>query len=100
MEWQMGWLEPLAATPVARLLITSSTAYLLVNAAHIISIGVMFGAILALDLLLLGRGKGVPLAVVAPYLSWLAGWGFGFTTVTGLCSSRYGPWNMRRTPPS
>jgi len=84
MEWQMGWLEPLAATPVARLLITSSIAYLLVNAAHIISLGVMFGAILALDLLILGQGRGIPLAVVAPYLSRLAGWGLGFTVVTGL----------------
>lgn len=85
MEWLTTWLEPLAATPVARLLIMSSTAYLLVNAAHILSIGMLFGAILALDLRLLGLARAVPLPLIAPYLSRLAGTGLALAIVTGLC---------------
>ncbi len=85
MDWLTGWLEPLAATPVARLLVTSSTAYLLVNAAHILSIGMLFGSILALDLRLLGLAKTIPLPAIAPYLSRLAGIGLALAIVTGLC---------------
>ncbi len=85
MDWLTTWLEPLAATPVARLLIMSSTAYLLVNAAHILSIGMLFGAILALDLRLLGLARAVPLPLIAPYLSRLAGTGLALAIVTGLC---------------
>jgi hypothetical protein len=85
VEWLMGWLEPLAVTPVARLLIQSSTAYLLVNAGHILSIGMLFGAILALDLRLLGLAKAVPLPSIAPYLSRLAGVGLALAVITGLC---------------
>jgi hypothetical protein len=85
MGWLMDWLEPLAATPLARLLMTSSTTYLLVNAAHILSLAMLFGAILALDLRLLGLAKPVPLPVVAPYLSRVAGTGLVLTVLTGLC---------------
>lgn len=85
MDWLTTWLEPLAATPVARLLITSSTAYLLVNAVHILSIGMLFGAILALDLRLLDLARAVPLPLIAPYLSRLAGTGLALAIVTGLC---------------
>lgn len=85
MEWLTVWLEPLAATPIARLLITSSTAYLLVNAAHILSIGILFGAILALDLRLIGFAKTLPLRLAAPYLSRLAGIGLVLAIATGLC---------------
>ncbi|SFB05104.1 hypothetical protein SAMN03159496_01557 [Rhizobium sp. NFR07] len=85
MDLFMGWLEPLAATPVARFLITSSTAYLLVNAAHILSLGMLFGAILALDLRLLGMARPIPLPVIAPYLSRLAGIGLSLAIITGLC---------------
>jgi hypothetical protein len=85
MEWYTGWLEPLAATPVARLLIASSITYLLVNAAHILSVGMLFGAILALDLRLLGVARPIPLSLVAPYLSRLAGIGLALAIVTGLC---------------
>lgn len=85
MEWLTVWLEPLAATPVARLLITSSTTYLLVNAAHILSVGLLFGAILALDLRLIGFAKSLPLPLVAPYLSRLAGFGLALAMATGLC---------------
>lgn len=81
----MEFLAPLAETPVARALIASSTLYLLVNAAHILGIAILFGAILALDLRILGLARDVPLAAVAPYLSRLAGAGVLIAVVTGLC---------------
>jgi hypothetical protein len=81
----MEWLAPLAETPLARALITSSTLYLLVNAAHILGIGVLIGPILALDLLLLGFAPAVPRAAIAPYLSRIAAAGVVLAILTGLC---------------
>ena len=94
----MDWLEPLAATPVARLLITSSTAYLLVNAAHILSIGTLFGAVLALDLRLLGFGQAIPIAPAATFLSRLAGAGLGLAILTGLCLFSVRPLEYAQNP--
>ncbi|TCV71329.1 DUF2214 domain-containing protein [Neorhizobium sp. S3-V5DH] len=81
----MEWLAPLAETLLARALIASSTLYLLVNAAHILGIGTLFGAILALDLRLLGFAPAVPLAAIAPYLSRIAAAGVFLAVLTGLC---------------
>jgi len=81
----MEFLAPLAETPLARALISSSTVYLLVNAAHILGIGMLFGAIVALDLRLLGLAQAVPLPVIAHYLSRVAGAGVVLAIVTGLC---------------
>ncbi|WP_105371801.1 DUF2214 domain-containing protein [Neorhizobium huautlense] len=81
----MEWLASLAETPLARALIASSTLYLLVNAAHILGIGTLFGAILALDLRLLGFAPAVPLAAIARYLSRIAAAGVFLAVLTGLC---------------
>lgn len=80
----MEWLAPLAETGVARALIASPTLYLLVNAAHIMAIGVLFGAILSLDLRILGLNRSVPLHVVAGFLSRMAAAGAGVAILTGL----------------
>lgn len=61
----------------------SGTAYLLVNAAHILGIALLVGAILPLDLRLLGLFRGVPLAVIGPFLSRAAAWGLGLAMATG-----------------
>jgi hypothetical protein len=98
MEGIADWIEPLSATPVARLLIRSSTAYLLVNAAHILSLGTLFGAMLALDLRLLGFAKPIPLPAVAPYLSRLAGTGLVLTVITGLCLFSVRPMEYATNP--
>lgn len=98
MEWLTVWLEPLAVTPVARLLITSSTTYLLVNAAHILSVGLLFGAILALDLRLIGFAQPLPLPLVAPYLSRLAGFGLALAMATGLCLFSVRPMGYATNP--
>lgn len=81
----MEWLAPLAETGVARALIASPTLYLLVNAAHIMGIGVLYGSILALDLRILGLNRSVPLHVIAGFLSRMAAAGAGLAILTGLC---------------
>ncbi|HEX5932588.1 MAG TPA: DUF6644 family protein [Pseudorhizobium sp.] len=94
----MEWLAPISDTIVARALIASPTFYLLVNAAHIMAIGVLFGAILALDLRLLGLGRAVPLPPVAVYLSRLAGAGLLVAILTGLCLFSVRPLEYVRNP--
>lgn len=94
----MELLAPLAETPLARALITSSTLYLLVNAAHILGIGILFGAILALDLRLLGLAPAVPLPATASYLSRVAGAGVMLAIVTGLCLFTVKPVEYARNP--
>jgi len=77
-------LEWLSALPHATLLRQSDIAYLLVNAAHIGAIGLLFGAIAALDLRLLGAARAVPLAAAGPYLARLAAGGLLLALLSGL----------------
>lgn len=60
-------------------------AYGLVNLAHILSVATLFGAVLMLDLRLLGAWRRVPLAAIERPASTLAIAGFCFAAVTGLC---------------
>ncbi len=94
----MDLLAAIAQTPLARALTASSTLYLLVNAAHILAIGMLFGAILALDLRLLGFARSVPLVPIAPYLSRLAGAGVLLAMITGLCLFSVRPVEYARNP--
>ena len=80
----MAFIDWMAAWPGAVLLQRSGTAYLLVNAAHILGVGLLVGAILPLDLRLLGFFRGVPLGVVGPFLSRAAATGLGLALATGL----------------
>jgi hypothetical protein len=77
-------LDWIAAWPGAALLRASGTVWLLVNAAHILGVGLLVGAIAPLDLRLLGLFRTVPLAVVAPFLSRAAAAGAVLAIVTGL----------------
>jgi hypothetical protein len=78
-------LEPwLAAWPVTGFLRRSPTAYMLANAAHVLGLGLLLGAILPLDLRLVGLFRSVPLAVVGPFLSRVAATGLTLALVTGL----------------
>lgn len=85
-------LEALAAWPVAAALRRSAILYPLVNAAHILGIGLLIGSIASLDLRLLGAFRTVPLAQVGPMLSRVAGFGLLLAVVTGalLFSTRPG----------
>ncbi|MGE8686051.1 MAG: DUF6644 family protein [Achromobacter sp.] len=76
-------LEQLAAVPPAIWLRRSGTLYLLVNAAHIASIGLLIGAIVPLDLRLLGLLRPGPLTLLAPVLARTASAGLGLAVLTG-----------------
>ena len=79
----MAWLEWLGSLPPAELLRRSATLYLLVNAAHILGIGLLVGAILPLDLRLIGLLRDGPIAVLAPFLVRVAATGLLLAIVTG-----------------
>lgn len=76
----VGWIE---ALPFAGWLSRSVTAYLIVNAAHILGVGLLVGAILPLDLRVLGLFRSVPLAIIGPFLSRISATGLGVAIVTG-----------------
>ncbi|TAX54759.1 DUF6644 family protein [Rhizobium leguminosarum] len=78
-------LEWLSATTPAVSLRHSGTLYMFVNAAHILAIGLLIGAILPLDLRLAGLFRKVPVEIVAPFLSHAAGVGLAAAIVTGFC---------------
>ncbi|WP_077962096.1 DUF6644 family protein [Ensifer adhaerens] len=78
VEWIAGW-------PVAALLRRSALLYLVVNAAHILAIGLLIGAIVPLDLRLLGLVGQAPVDVLGPFLARAAAIGLAMAIVTGLC---------------
>ncbi len=77
-------LEAIGNWPGAVILRDSGTAYLFVNAAHILGVGLVLGAILPLDLRLLGLFRQAPLAVLGPFLSRAAATGVVVAALTGL----------------
>ncbi len=77
-------LEAIGDWPGAIWLQQSSTAYLFVNAAHILGIGLLLGGILPLDLRLLGLLKKHPIEVLAPFLVRSAALGLALAIATGL----------------
>lgn len=76
-------LEWLSESALARALIASSTLYVLANAAHILSIGLLIGSIVPLDLRLLGLFRNAQLAVLGPFLSRSAMIGAVLSIMTG-----------------
>ncbi len=80
----MPLVDWIGAWPGAVLLNRSGTAYLLLNAAHILSVGLLIGGILPLDLRLTGVLRGAPLSAIGPFLSRSAAIGLGLAMLTGL----------------
>lgn len=76
-------LEWLSSLPHAVVLQRSYVAYLLVNTAHIVALGVLIGSILPLDLRMLGALRKLPLNVMGPFLSRMAAWGLACAILTG-----------------
>lgn len=76
-------LEQLQSVPPALWLRRSGVLYLLVNATHIVAIGLLIGSIIPLDLRLLGVLKPGALAVLAPVLARTAATGLALAVVTG-----------------
>ena len=59
--------------------------YGVVNLAHILGIGALFGAVLVLDLRLLGCWARIPLAAISEPTVRVAGMGLGVAAATGVC---------------
>ncbi len=76
-------LEALGAWPGAVWLQQSATAYLFVNAAHILGIGILLGSILPLDLRMLGLFRRYPVEVLGPFLTRSAAAGLALAIATG-----------------
>jgi len=76
-------LRLLSDWPVAAAIRQSATLYPLVNAAHILSLGTVLGAIVTLDLRLLGLFRRHSLAALGPPLSRVAGVGLSLAVLTG-----------------
>src|SRR5215217_1566191 len=73
-----------AALPVSAALKGSQLAYPVVNTVHILGLATLFGAILALDLRLLGLFASVPARPLAVILPRIAACGLAVAVLTGL----------------
>jgi len=79
-----AFLQAIAGWPGAVFLQEYWVAYLVVNAAHILGIGLLLGSILPLDVLLLRSAHGRDLSVLGPFLVRTAATGATLAVVTGL----------------
>ncbi|RII82573.1 DUF2214 domain-containing protein [Neopusillimonas maritima] len=79
-----GFLQAISGWPGAAFLQEYWVAYLVVNAAHILGIGLLLGAILPLDLLLLRSTRGRDLPTLGPFLVRAAATGAALAVTTGL----------------
>lgn len=79
----MEALQALSEWQAAALLRGSAILYPLVNAAHIASFGLLVGAIVTLDLRLLGLFRRAELAQLGPPLRAVAATGLGLAALTG-----------------
>jgi hypothetical protein len=80
----MQLIEWIGAWPGAVFLRGSGTAYLFVNATHILGIGLLIGSILPFDLRLVGFFRSVPVSVIGPFLLRVAVTGGATAILTGL----------------
>lgn len=83
MAAPVEWLGFLGEWPVAAALRRSSLLYPLANAAHILSLAVLVGAIAVLDLRVLGLFRTSPLAHLGPPLARAAAAGLALAVLTG-----------------
>ena len=84
MTFVVPLLDLLARWPGAVWLQQSGTAYLFVNAAHILGIGLLLGSILPFDLHLIGLNRSAPTQIIGPLLSRIAAIGLALAMMTGL----------------
>ncbi|OAP40792.1 hypothetical protein AU381_02525 [Sinorhizobium glycinis] len=95
MEDVLAWIGTL---PFALAIRRSATLYIFVNAAHILSIGIIIGAILPLDLRLVGLVPAVPVEIVGPFLSHAAAAGVALAVATGFCLFSVNPLEYAGNP--
>lgn len=77
-------LAALERSAPAEALRSSTWAYPAVEVAHLLGVALLLGAIVAVDLRMLGRGAALPLAPLTAYLLPIAWVGFAAATVTGV----------------
>jgi hypothetical protein len=77
-------LAALHASPLATALRGSTWLYPLVNAGHIVGIALLFGAIAALDLRLMGVWRTTPVAILSRILTPVAATGFAVAAAAGM----------------
>ena len=77
------FLQAVSEWPVAAMLRRHQTAYLILNAAHIMSIGLLVGAIMTLDLRILGLFRQYPMSALAPPLTRVAACAVVLAILTG-----------------
>lgn len=83
MDGLLTWLE---GSPLGHVMRNSGVwTYGLVNLAHILGISSLFGAVLVLDLRLLGLWRNVPLGAIASPAVPIATVGFAVAAASGLC---------------
>ena len=83
MEFVADWLQALQGSDVAGALRNSRWAYPIVNTGHIVGIALLFGAIVPLDLRLLGLWRTAPLDALARTAVPVAVFGFGLAAACG-----------------
>jgi hypothetical protein len=71
--------------------------YPFVNAAHILGIALLVGAIIPVDLKILGLASGPPLGATARALTRFAAAGLALAIMTGFLLFSVNRWNTRRT---
>jgi hypothetical protein len=83
VEPLLAWLE---GSPLGHAIRSSGVwTYALLNLAHVLGISSLFGAVLALDLRLLGLWRRVPVGALARPVVPIAGAGFLLAVLSGAC---------------
>jgi hypothetical protein len=83
VEPVLAWLEGSALGHAVRS--SGVWTYALINLAHILGISSLFGAVLALDLRLIGMWRRVPVAALARPVVPIATAGFLLAALSGIC---------------
>jgi hypothetical protein len=79
----LAWLESSALGTFMR--DSGPWAYPVVNVIHVFGVATLFGAVLVLDLRLLGVGRQAPLAAITTIAAPVAIAGFGIAAASGVC---------------
>jgi hypothetical protein len=93
-----GFLQAISGWPGAAFLQEYWVAYLFVNAAHILGVALLLGAILPLDLLLLRSSHGRDLPILGPFLVRVAATGTALAVTTGLWLFSVKPMEYAESP--
>lgn len=79
----LAWLESSALGAFMR--DTGPWTYPVVNVIHVVGVATLFGAVLVLDLRLLGVGRGAPLVAITTIAAPVAMAGFALAAASGVC---------------